>query len=72
MALPARHPNPAARRHTVATTAVSTRQEVRHDLRRDDTQQAQLDWLQPALAIWLRDDAASSVRMGDGHPAEGR
>lgn len=26
-------------------------------------------WLQPALALWLRDDAsAAAVRMGDGHP----
>lgn len=72
MAPPARHPNAAARRHTVATTAVSTRQEARHDMRRDGNQQAQLDWLQPALAVWLRDEASGSVRMGDVHPADGR
>ena len=73
MALPVRHPAAQpARRSTVATTAVASRHEARHDVRRDEAQACQLDWLQPALAIWLRDDAGPSVRMGDGHPTDGR
>lgn len=73
MALPVRHPSAQpARRATVATTAVASRHEARHDVRRDEAQACQLDWLQPALAIWLRDDAGPSVRMGDVHPTDGR
>ncbi len=73
MAPPAR--NPAAqpvRRSNVATTSVASRHEARHDVRHDETTASQLDWLQPALAIWLRDEAGPSVRMGDVHPTDGR
>ena len=73
MAPPARHPaHQPARRSTVATTTVASRQEVRHDVRRDGTSACQLDWLQPALAIWLKDEGGPSVRMGDVHPTDGR
>lgn len=69
MAPPARLPAAQpTRRATVSTTSVGTRHEARHD----ETSACQLDWLQPALAIWLRDDAVPSVRMGDVHPTDGR
>lgn len=69
MAPPARPPaSLPARRNTVAKVSVSPRHESRHP----DAGEPQLDWLQPALAIWLRDEAGPSVRMGDVHPTEGR
>ncbi len=73
MAPPARNPAAQpARRSNVATTSVASRHEARHDVRHDETTACQLDWLQPALAIWLRDEAGPSVRMGDVHPTDGR
>jgi len=69
MAPPARHPAAQpARRNAVAKATVSPR----HEARQPDEAERQLDWWQPALAIWLRDDAGPSVRMGDVHPTDGR
>jgi len=74
MAPPARLPaaQPARRRSNVVTATVASRQEARHDVRRDETAACQLDWLQPALAMWLKDETGPSVRMGDVHPTDGR
>ncbi len=72
MAPPARKPAAqAARRSTVASASVASRHDARRENRADDASACQLDWLQPALTLWLRDDTASSVRMGDVHPTEG-
>lgn len=69
MAPPARPPAAQpARRNAVAKASVTPRQEARQP----DANEPQLDWLRPALAIWLRDEPGSSVRMGDVHPTDGR
>lgn len=73
MAPPARPPiAQPARRPAVASASVASSHPARQDIRRDPAAARQLDWLQPALAVWLRDEAGASVRMGDVHPTEAR
>lgn len=66
MAPPARQTVSQPAHRTVAATAAPRQRRTQfQDTRRSDAASAQLDWLQPALALWLRDEASSGARMGD-------
>jgi hypothetical protein len=66
MAPRARHAASQPALRTVTATAVARPRRAQvHDARNNEVAAAQLDWLQPALDLWLRDEVGSSARIGD-------